>query len=180
MFENKITKEFNDIISDIDGVDSSSISDIDDIRCLSVRWPWAGAIIYGARHIISGKWEFKNVENRSWQTKYRGPLLIQVSKTFSKREFDVFSDFKNVYFRGFTDKSYYILGGCIIGIVDLVDVYDKRYKQSLSQWAEVGMNHWILKNSVEFEFPIPHKGKPTLFPITENKEIIRKELEKTI
>ena len=43
----------------------------DTIKCLSVCEPWAWAIIHGP----------KGIENRSWATAYRGPLLIHASKS---------------------------------------------------------------------------------------------------
>jgi hypothetical protein len=39
------------------------------VKILSIRQPWAHLIVRGA----------KNIENRSWATKYRGPFLIQAS-----------------------------------------------------------------------------------------------------
>jgi len=44
------------------------------MKALSVRQPWAWMIIYGG----------KNIENRSWNTGYRGPLLIHASKTVER------------------------------------------------------------------------------------------------
>lgn len=38
----------------------------DDIKVLSIRQPWAWLIVNG----------HKNIENRSWLTHYRGPVLI--------------------------------------------------------------------------------------------------------
>ena len=40
-----------------------------DLKVIVVRQPWAWLIVNG----------FKDIENRSWQTRYRGPLLIQAS-----------------------------------------------------------------------------------------------------
>jgi len=40
-----------------------------EMKVLSIRNPWAYLIAYGV----------KNIENRSWNTKYRGPLLIHSS-----------------------------------------------------------------------------------------------------
>ena len=40
------------------------------MKALSLRQPWASLIIYGG----------KDIENRRWETKYRGPLLIHASK----------------------------------------------------------------------------------------------------
>jgi ASCH domain len=44
----------------------------DEAPVLTVRQPWAWAIIHGG----------KDVENRSWRTKYRGPLLIHAGSAF--------------------------------------------------------------------------------------------------
>lgn len=48
------------------------------MRTLSVRQPWAWLIVNG----------HKDVENRTWPTLYRGPLLIHASKTVCKRDFE--------------------------------------------------------------------------------------------
>ena len=40
------------------------------MKVLSIKQPWASAIVYG----------LKDVENRNWQTSYRGPILIHSSK----------------------------------------------------------------------------------------------------
>lgn len=40
------------------------------MRCLSIRQPWASLIIAG----------HKKIENRTWATPYRGPLLIHASQ----------------------------------------------------------------------------------------------------
>jgi len=47
------------------------------MRTLSIRQPWAWLIAHG----------YKDVENRSWSTTYRGWLLIHASKTVAKRDY---------------------------------------------------------------------------------------------
>lgn len=42
------------------------------IRCLSLKQPWATLVAIGA----------KRIETRSWRTSYRGPVLIHASKGF--------------------------------------------------------------------------------------------------
>lgn len=44
--------------------------------CLSVRQPWAWLIAHG----------WKNVENRDWATKVRGPVLIHAAKGMTRTE----------------------------------------------------------------------------------------------
>lgn len=44
------------------------------MKALSIRQPWAWAILHAG----------KQVENRSWPTAYRGPILIHASKTYDR------------------------------------------------------------------------------------------------
>lgn len=48
------------------------------MKCISIRQPWAHAILHLG----------KCVENRSWPTNYRGPILIHAAKRFVKHEHD--------------------------------------------------------------------------------------------
>lgn len=45
-------------------------------RALSIRQPWAWMIVNG----------FKDIENRDWPTRFRGPVLIHASKWFKNDE----------------------------------------------------------------------------------------------
>lgn len=45
---------------------------------LSIRQPWAWLIVNG----------FKDVENRTWMTKFRGPVLIHAAKGMTGDEYD--------------------------------------------------------------------------------------------
>jgi hypothetical protein len=53
------------------------------MKALSIRQPWLWAIIYCG----------KDIENRSWSTKYRGPVLLHAAKGMSDDEFDEGMDF---------------------------------------------------------------------------------------
>ena len=46
------------------------------IPCLSIRQPWAWAIVHG----------YKPIENRTWNTGFRGRLLIHAGKTWKDGE----------------------------------------------------------------------------------------------
>ena len=48
------------------------------MKALSVRQPWAHLIITG----------IKDIENRTWRTTYRGPILIHAGKTFDADAYD--------------------------------------------------------------------------------------------
>jgi len=45
------------------------------MKALSVRQPWAWAIIYA----------LKDIENRGWPINYRGDILIHAAKTCTKK-----------------------------------------------------------------------------------------------
>ncbi|KAI3597676.1 hypothetical protein D8I24_6492 [Cupriavidus necator H850] len=47
------------------------------MKALSIRQPWAWLIVNG----------HKDIENRSWATKHRGPVLIHASKGMTRREY---------------------------------------------------------------------------------------------
>ncbi|MDD5705968.1 MAG: ASCH domain-containing protein [Kiritimatiellae bacterium] len=47
------------------------------MKALSVRQPWAWLIVNG----------YKNVENRTWPTHIRGPVLIHAAKSMTKGEY---------------------------------------------------------------------------------------------
>jgi ASCH domain len=49
-----------------------------EMKALSIRQPWAWLIVHAG----------KDVENRSWPTSYRGPLLIHAAKGMTLSEYD--------------------------------------------------------------------------------------------
>ncbi len=121
------------------------------LYCLSVRQPWADFIVLFV----------KDVENRSFRTQYRGPLLIHASKTFEDEE-------------GFTNREaaamkraglghpldYEPVGGAIVGTVDVVDCVTDHP----SEYFE-GRYGWVLKNAKRLRQPIPWKGAVGLFKV---------------
>jgi hypothetical protein len=72
------------------------------MKALSIRQPWAWAIVSG----------LKTIENRSWQTNYRGPLLIHAAKSRA--------DLRLVLPDG-TAVPPELDYGCLIGSAELVD-----------------------------------------------------------
>lgn len=53
------------------------------MKALSIRQPWAWLILQG----------FKPVENRTWETLYRGPLIIHASQGMTRAEYEECSEF---------------------------------------------------------------------------------------
>ena len=133
------------------------------MKVLSIKNPWAYLTIYGFDFGPDmGGYIKKDVENRTWETKYRGPLLIHASKTFDQ----------NAYWdcRPWNVK-WVDYNGHIIGKVELIDCV----KNSTSRWAEEGLWHWVLKYPKPCK-PIPIKGSLGLWEYSgEIKEMVVSE-----
>jgi hypothetical protein len=132
------------------------------VKVLSVKNPWAYLIIYGFDFGPDiGGYIKKDVENRTWGTTYRGPLLIHASKTFDQ----------NAYWdRSPWNIDWTDYNGHIIGKVELVDcIHD-----STSRWAEPGLWHWVLKDPMPCR-PVPAKGSLGLWEYTVEIELLKQE-----
>jgi hypothetical protein len=116
------------------------------MKALSVKNPWAYLIIYGFDFGLEyGGFKIKDVENRTWYTAYRGPLLIHCSKKFDN---NAYWDMRP---HGVNWKDY---NGRIIGQVNLADCV----KNSKSTWAKDGMWHWVLEDPTPLENPVGVRG----------------------
>ena len=116
------------------------------IKALSVRQPWAWAIIHGG----------KDVENRSWQAvnyglNVRGRVAIHASATMGKGDYERDGEFVLSLAQELPDARDLLRGG-IIGSVEVIDVV----KECDSPWF-FGPRGLILANPEPCEF-IPVKG----------------------
>lgn len=102
-------------------------------RALSVRQPWAHAILHLGN----------DVENRPWRTHYRGRIFIQAALKIEREE--------ALNLKLSPDE---LPTGVIVGSVEIVDCV----RNSKSKWASRGQWHWILKNPRYLSKPIPFKG----------------------
>jgi hypothetical protein len=97
----------------------------------------------------------KDVENRSWKTNYRGRILVHASKKPDPNYRDIFN---KVFFPSLTEGEWEEINqewcGHIVGSVELVDCV-QNFK---SHWAEKGMWHWVLRDPVPLENPVPVRG----------------------
>jgi len=123
------------------------------MKVLSIKNPWAYLIAKG----------FKCVENRTWQTKYRGKILIHVSKKWDVNGMVSLSDRRDLLsYHEYSEVCSEVNNatGCIIGHVDLVDIVD----DSESKWAVPGEWHWVLENPVYYEhYVLDVKGRLSLW-----------------
>ena len=151
------------------------------MRILTVRQPWAWAIIHGG----------KNVENRTQRWSYRGPLAIHAGQRWSYR--GGFSPLVIDAARraGLGDWAAHdgqgilrpsaplsLPAGAIIGVVDLVDIHTAEQGCCDSPWAEYlppdpwatpprRVTHLVLTNQRPVE-PIPCRGALGLWTVPDH------------
>ena len=133
------------------------------MKALSMRQPWAWLITNG----------YKDIENRSWNTSYRGLVLIHAGKQIDTD----FSYVTATTILGWSDENWPNPGefkkGGIIGYAHLVDVVT----QHTSPWFE-GPYGFVLKNAHPLFF-IPMPGQLGLFDVTPKIEaVVKEEIEK--
>lgn len=120
---------------------------IEAIRALSVRQPWAWLIVNG----------YKDVENRSWSTKHRGPLLIHAGLSDANLNEETLRAYEQQYGVKLPLPNAYELGG-IVGLVDVVDCKPR----TNSKWHVRGQTGWVLAYPKRLSFR-PCKGAVSLF-----------------
>ncbi len=148
------------------------------MKAISVRQPWAYLILQRG----------KNVENRTWSTDYRGPLLIHAGRQWashvpgSSRQRDVVSAVRvGGKLIEWPDN---LARGAIVGMVELLGCVpanlgmagDRQLQKLVDQvkrsaWAEAGMVHWLLSAPRAFAEPILYRGKQGIFEVPD--ELVR-------
>src|SRR5262245_275091 len=104
------------------------------LRALSIRQPYAELILRG----------LKDVENRSWETKHRGRLLIHAAAAqVDHQEMDRW---------GFAVED--LPRGALVGVVDLQDCTTQRG----SRWHNSGSQGWYLAEPRRFSRPVRFTG----------------------
>lgn len=127
------------------------------MKALSIKNPWAWLIANG----------HKDVENRTWRTKYRGKVLIHVSAKWDDGRRDMSNMFtfeqwntlpSNVQTKLITQIN--IPTSAIIGQVEIVDVVENHP----SVWSVQGHYQWVLENPILFNNHIPEvKGRLSIW-----------------
>ncbi len=110
------------------------------MRALSIRQPWAWLIIHGG----------KDIENRTWHTKFRGRFLVHASQGMTRKEYEAAYCFAldTRELTPFDIPAFEQLQrGGIIGSVELVDSVD----HSDSPWY-MGQKGFLLRDPMPMEF----------------------------
>ena len=125
------------------------------MKTLSIQQPWAWAIVHG----------FKDIENRTWLTFYRGPLLIHAGKKEDTESVEYV--IREVAFQtgdlpGLVLQDYNRQGhrGAVVGHARLSDCVSAHR----SKWFE-GPWGFVLEDAKPLQ-PHPCKGRLGLFDVT--------------
>lgn len=117
------------------------------VKALTVCQPWAWAIMAG----------LKRVENRSWRTEYRGPLVIHAGKS---RRFlcERLPDGTGV------DEGRLVFG-VILGVVEMVDCLWADDASLAGDPFVEGPWCWVLREPRVLAEPVMYRGQQNLFDV---------------
>ena len=112
---------------------------------LTLQRPWGWAIVYAG----------KPVENRTWSTRYRGPLFIHQGKG---RDRDARSFAPMAAAGAVVDTTYEDAAGVILGWAQLVDCHQQAPGCCETPWAMPEQWHWVLADPRPLIAPVEAKG----------------------
>lgn len=148
------------------------------MKALSILQPWAWLIIRPditdpaerAKAYADGR--IKDIENRTWSTKFRGRVLVHVGKKLNREDYlyDV-TDIQmhtGILLPSFEEMKE--LTGGIVGAVDIVDCVSS----SLSRWKNDPGFGFVLANAAPCPF-IPYRGQLGYFDVP--GDLVRTALE---
>lgn len=119
------------------------------MKCITLQQPWAGLILAGG----------KDVENRSWSTSHRGPLLIHAGRSIDSAAWQ----FPQVRRHAAPELCHEM--GVILGVVELYDV--RAGEQCQLPWASGTQWVWLLRKPQIFRRPILYRGAHHLFHVVD-------------
>ncbi|MFB4265356.1 ASCH domain-containing protein [Nonomuraea sp. GTA35] len=150
------------------------------MKTLSVRQPWAWAIAHGG----------KTIENRTWSTGYRGPLMIHAGArwdddgAWDRRVLRALHAFGNRFdpplrVERIGTKTHRLIRdsqltpSAIVAVVDVVGICTARSTAEqcgCGVWAAEGQCHWRLARPRPLDEPVPCKGRLGLWDLPTDVE----------
>ena len=140
---------------------------ISELKALSIAQPWATCIVSKG----------KNIENRSWDTKFRGYVAIHASKS---KDLSRFEYCEEKYKCGLNPEN--VDFGAIVGIAEIVNVVTKKsLKRETKKWFQ-GEFGFHLKNIIKLKKPIKINGALGFWKVNNRviKQILSQLTEKQI
>jgi hypothetical protein len=132
------------------------------VKCLSIHQPWAWAILHAG----------KAVENRTWPTSHRGPLLIHASKSRASYDAQDAVAWRQRYGVELPPWDSLTIGA-LVGVVELaacVQASGAGISAEQKAWLDAhpfteGPVCWVLKYPRAFAEPIPYRGAQGIFTV---------------
>lgn len=128
------------------------------MRALTVCQPWAWAQVYGS----------KDIENRSWYTHFRGPLLIHAGKSRDWFTQDAIEGIELLERRRVSSTMAGMEFGALIGSCRLIDCIPsdvavrRGYRYVCGPWC------FVLADRKPLPRPIPYRGGQGFFDVPES------------
>ncbi|GAA3381141.1 hypothetical protein GCM10020367_71250 [Streptomyces sannanensis] len=120
----------------------ATLPEDDWIRGISIRQPYAGCILAGA----------KTVENRPTRW-WPGWVLLHASKTIDQRAL-------RIPLIGRTIRGGELTRGAVVGIARITDCHkDPEGSRPCTEWAQPGAWHLVLADVQELPLPVPARGQ---------------------
>jgi hypothetical protein len=125
---------------------------------LSIRQPWAWLIVNG----------YKDIENRDWPTKFRGPLLIHAGKKLTVADYDAAMLYIEAYVNPklvhkVPDIADLLLGG-VVGMATLTDCVQRHDSCWMTGNDDPLAYGFVLADARPLPF-IPYRGRLGFFDV---------------
>jgi len=122
------------------------------MKALSIRPPWAWAILHA----------HKDIENRTWKTNVRGAIAVHASQTMTRPYYEwAVEEIKKIAPRAKVPPYDLMARGAIIGLVDIRDCKE----QTDSKWHVAGHYGFVLANPRVLRDPIPCNGRLSFWDV---------------
>lgn len=136
------------------------IANIRRIKALTIQQPWAWCIATG----------HKLIENRSWTTKYRGPVAIHAGRTVDKANVPMVTNLLVELgvlpeLTAEVPDRHLAATGVVVAVADLVDICTDSARCRCGVWGAMGQNHWKLANVRPLAEPVRASGALQLWDI---------------
>ena len=152
------------------------------IKVLSIKQPWAWLIVNG----------FKDIENRTWATNYRGPMLIHAGKSFDYSALYALTENDTTLAAGRLVIDFFGIGGknepritkgreqlgALVGYAFLTGIDYTNWNRS--PWAEKNLYHWHMEHGQPLQKTVSMSGRLGLFEIDWTPDIIYNEWRRDI
>lgn len=132
------------------------------MKAITIRQPWAWAILNAG----------KDIENRDWSTRIRGPVAIHAAKGMTRYEYEDGCEFIKSIKRRIKIPMYEELErGAIVGIAEIIDCVP----DYPSPWF-FGEYGFVLSHPKKLLKPIPCKGALSFWDVPDNIEQLLKKV----